>query len=232
MLKINTCTLIVYFLCTFWMNVSTAQNTKSVDFPSVILVKLSAETNRINALIKAKRFNDLEKFKSEAEIVRNVTIADFNDNFNYCPVYYFIDTNMQLIIDGKFEGVLLNKDLSVATNTPLNDSSNMHSIVYYGFPQWQTKKGKWDTTKSSTAEGGKPFGKALVINDPKLRQIYYLYWLDNDFFNFKFMSKKKNNYKYTSKKFELEYYPFAAELNRKLYERKRKLMRKNATITK
>lgn len=219
--------LLFYVFSTFIVQKVSAQNTKSIDFPTAVLVQLSSEQNRINALLKAKRYNDLERFKKEAEHVRTATVADFNDNFKFCPVYFYIDTNIQKVKDGQFEGVLLNSDLSVATNITLTPTSQSHALVYYGFPQWQTKKGKWDTTKSNFGEGGKPYGRALVINDYQLRQIYYLYWLDGDFFNLKFLVRKKNKYKYHSKKFDLEYNPFAAEFDRKLRERKRILIRKS-----
>jgi hypothetical protein len=127
------------------------------------------------------------------------------------------------------EGVLLYSDLSPVTNLLLADSCELNAIVYYGYPQWQTKKGKWDTTKSNFGESGKPYGRALVINDHQLRQIYYLYWLDGDFFNLRFLVRKKNKknkYMYFSRKFELEYTPQAAELDRSLNERYRRLRRK------
>jgi hypothetical protein len=193
------------------------------------LVQLSSEQNRINALQKTKRYNDLERFKQEAEAVRNATIADFRDNFKFCKVYFYIDTNIQKVKDCQLEGVLLYSDLSPVTNISLADSCELNAIVYYGYPQWQTKKGKWDTTKSNFGESGKPYGRALVINDHQFRQIYYIYWLDGDFFNLRFLVKKKNRknkYMYFSRKFELEYSPQAAELERSLNERERRLRRK------
>ena len=209
-------------------NVS-AQNFKSINFPRVVLVQLSSEQNRINALLKTKRYNDLERFKQEAEAVKNATIADFRDNFKFCKVYFYIDTNVQKVKDCQLEGILLYSDLSPVTNISLSDSCELNAIVYYGYPQWQTKKGKWDTTKSNFGESGKPYGRALVINDHQLRQIHYLYWLDGDFFNLRFLVRKKNRknkYMYFSRKFELEYTPQAAELDRSLNERERRLKRK------
>jgi len=222
-------TLLLHLICIFTINKAIAQNSKSIEFPKAILVHLSSEQNRINALIKTKRYNDLERFRKEAEYVRNATIADFKDNFKFCPVYFYIDTNIQKIKDCQYEGILLNSDLSTANNNTIINSCKMNALVYYGFPQWQTKKGKWDTTKSNFGESGKPYGRALVINDCNFKQINYLYWLDNDFFNFKFLVRrrnKNNNYIYFSKKFDLEYYPLAAELDRNLRERERRLKRK------
>lgn len=229
MLKSYSTRLLLFFVGTLFVQKVSAQGPKSIDFPRVILVQLSSEQNRTNALLKAKRYTDLERFKQEAEYVRNATIADFRDNFKFCQVYFYIDTNIQKVKDCQFEGVLLYSDLSPVTNLSLADSCELDAIVYYGYPQWQTKKGKWDTTKSNFGEAGKPYGRALVINDHQLRQIHYLYWLDGDFFNLKFLVRKKNRknkYMYFSRKFELEYYPLAAELDRSLNERDRRLKRK------
>ena len=225
----NSSKLLLYSICTLIVQNVSAQNFKSIDFPKVVLVQLSSEQNRINALLKTKRYSDLERFKQEAEAVRNATIADFRDNFKFCKVYFYIDTNIQKVKDCQLEGVLLYSDLSPVTNLLLADSCELNAIVYYGYPQWQTKKGKWDTTKSNFGESGKPYGRALVINDHQLRQIYYLYWLDGDFFNLRFLVRKKNKknkYMYFSRKFELEYTPQAAELDRSLNERYRRLRRK------
>jgi len=221
--------LLLYFICTLIVRNVSAQNFKSINFPRVVLVQLSSEQNRINALLKTKRYNDLERFKQEAEAVKNATIADFRDNFKFCKVYFYIDTNVQKVKDCQLEGILLYSDLSPVTNISLSDSCELNAIVYYGYPQWQTKKGKWDTTKSNFGESGKPYGRALVINDHQLRQIHYLYWLDGDFFNLRFLVRKKNRknkYMYFSRKFELEYTPQAAELDRSLNERERRLKRK------
>lgn len=230
MTRYHFTTLLLHFICILLVNKTTAQYSRSIDFPKAVLVQLSSEQNRIITLKKTKRYADLERFEKEAEIVRNATIADFKDNFKFCPVYFYIDTNIQKVKDCQYEGVLLNSDLSVATSTTLTDDScKLNAIVYYGYPQWQTKKGKWDTTKSNFGESGKPYGRALVINDCKFKQINYIYWLDNDFFNFKFLVRKKNRkhtYMYFSKKFDLEYYPLAAELDRNLKERERRLRRK------
>lgn len=187
--------------------------------PTTVLVQLRTENNRRDALIHDKKYEDLETLKKDTYGAMNATVLDFRDHFNACQVYYFMDSNFEQIMARKFENVLLDENLqSVAA--PIVEDSN-YLIVHYGYPTWQTKKGRWDTTKQKDW-GGHPNGRALVINDHSMRQIHYIYNLDYDFFNFrrKFV---KNPYRYESKKFDIEYNPSAAELNRNfLYSKHRR----------
>lgn len=206
-------TIIFTIVLTSFLYPATAQ-TGAAKYPSAVLVQLKAERNRTNYLIRNKHYNELETFKKDVSGVMMATIADFRDHFSYCPVYYYIDTNFEQVMAGNFKGILLDDQLAPAKSDAIPPASTDFFIVYYGAPAWQTKKGKWDTTRSSH-EGGRPAGQGLIINDHKFRQIYYISRVDFDFFNYK---KKgvKNPYKYTSKKFNLSYTPVAAEFNRQL----------------
>jgi len=202
----------IFVICVCFSSVVFGQSPRTDKYPSAVLVQLKAERNRINALIKAKEYNALETFKKDVNGVMMATIRDFWDHFDYCPVYYYIDTNFDAVINRKFKGVLLDEHLSIVHNPLINDSSNTHIIVYFGDPTWQTKKRYWDTTKAANA-GSHPNGRGLIINDYSMRQINYLYTIDYDFFNFRKI-RNKNLYRYSSRKFNLEYIPHAAELNR------------------
>ncbi len=183
-------------------------------WPVTVLVQLQTEQNRINALIKSKRYTDLEVFRTDVKSAMLATLNDFWNHFDYCPVYYYLDTNIDAVLDRRFNGVLLDEHLAPVANLNLTDTSTNYLIVYYGHPVWQSNKRKWDTTKLATM-GGNPNGRGLVICDYKMRQVHYLYNLDFDFFNYN-SKRNKNPFKYVSKKFKIEYLPFAAELNRKL----------------
>jgi len=187
--------------------------------PTAILVQLRTEQNRREALIHDKKYEDLEILKKDAYGAMDATVRDFRDHFNACQVYYFMDSNFEQVMAHKFDDVLLDANLSPVPRPQIEDSNYL--IVFYGYPTWQTKKGKWDTTKQKHM-GGQPNGRALVINDPNFRQIHYIYNLDFDFFNFK-RKFTKNPYRYESRKFDIEYNPSAAELNRQfLYAKQRR----------
>lgn len=202
------------------------QSTVNFTKPSYVLVQLSAERNRTNALVKANRPADLELFKSDVSRVMAAMVNDFHDHYSFCPVYYYIDTNLQHILAHNFKGYLLNSDLTPNYNPEIPDSSNDFLIVYNGIPTWQTNKKKWEATKHSNM-GGKPNGNGLIINDHNMKQISYVYWLDFDFFNLKHRNRGKNKkYSFTSKKFNLEYLPSAAEFNRRVLSRYNKMIKR------
>jgi hypothetical protein len=201
--------------CMFFSFAGHSQEKNLKKGPLAVLVQLKAERNRTNALIKAQKYEDLELFRKDVNGTATAMIRDFKDHFNYCPVYFYSDTNFDAVMSGKFDGVLLDATLTPAKNIVIKDTGNNYLIVYYGYPAWQTKKhGKWDTTRAEQ-EGGNPNGKGLIINDYKLRQLSYIYRLDHDFFNFR-KKNNKNPYKYESRKFDIEYSPCASEFNRKL----------------
>lgn len=202
-------------ICMYFSLTASSQEKNMKKGPLAVLVQLRAERNRTNALIKAKKYEDLELFRKDVSGVATAMIRDFADHFNYCPVYYYADTNFDAVMAGKFEGVLLDASLAPASNIVIKDTCNNYMIVFYGYPAWQTKKhGRWDTTRAAQ-DGGNPNGKGLIINDYKLRQLSYIYRLDHDFFNFR-KKKNKNPYKYESRKFDVEYSPCASEFNRRL----------------
>jgi hypothetical protein len=210
--------ILLVFLFTAMHSRLWGQNEKAAKHVSAVLVQMRAERNRTNALLASHKYSDLELFRRDAARVNHAMVTDFGDNFTYCPVYYYFDTNYAAISQGKFEGVLLNEHFSPAQNIVIDSASTDFLIAYYGKPVWQThKRNFWDTTRSEH-EGGAPNGYGLVICDYKLRQLGYVNRVDYDFFNFRSMYRK-SPYKFVSKKFNLSYYPTAAELSRRLDSR-------------
>lgn len=192
---------------------ASAQEFQENKNPVAVLVQLKSEKRRIDALIQSKRMNELERFRKEAYQCMMATVADFRDHFAVRPVYFYIDTNFDAVQQRKFDGILLDSSLMPATDINIKPD-DYFLIANYGIAQWQTNKRKWDTTKAEFW-GGKPNGKALNINDPKMRQVAYITTIDYDFFNFQ-KQNKKNPYKFRSKKYNIGYEPCAAEFNRRL----------------
>ncbi len=100
--------------------------------PSAVLVMLKAETNRITAL---REYGDIARAAQathDAKMIMDCTISDFADNFNYCPVYYFVDTNLPLVKNKNFDGVLFDKEKKVYKTSPIAEGDTSFLIVYYG----------------------------------------------------------------------------------------------------
>ena len=194
----------------------TMQDTSAGKFPRVLLVQLSSEHNRLVYLQQKKRYKDLEIATNDAKNVSDRMILDFKDNFKYCKVYYYVDTNLDHIKQRDFDGVLLNADRTVATEIVINDTSKDYLIVYYGYPTEQSKEEDVVTDADRyRSNNGHPMGRGLIINNYLFQQVSFLYKFGYE--NVAIRSVKANRpYIYVSKKWEMEYFPFAALLNQHL----------------
>ncbi len=205
--------LIVFLISSFGVMGSFAQQAFT-DTPRVVLVQLRAESNRIKALQAAGATLKLSQLKSGQEKVMQAMIADFTDNFKYCPVYFFVDTNYEAVKAKKFAGVLLNRDLSPATNPPLNGSSTNYLVVCYGSPA-APADGDDKNSFAAKHDNGLPQGMGLVISDNGMHEVSFLYKLEFDELFIKRHFEKK--YYFDSKQFVMEYYPFARLLDKLLF---------------
>jgi len=219
---------------------SHAGDTLKARSPKVLLVQLRSEHNRMAALIKQRRYKEIEGLKADAMNVTTRMIADFHDNFNYCPVYYYMDTNLDLIKNRVFQGVLLHEDGTPAENVTIPDTDYL--IAFYGYPTSQSrisgvvKDSTYRIVYSDTTDivrgimdtmtydynSGEPIGKGLIINNYKYKQVSFLYKFDYENLAFK-LRRANKKYIYNSKRYEIEYYPFAALLNMKLIDRDKKI---------
>jgi hypothetical protein len=179
-------------------------------FPRAVLVQLRSESNRITALTKAHRYRQVEEVKADAQKISMAMIKDFKENFHYCPVYYFMDTNLNQILEQRFDGILFESDSRIpATNIIVHPGDTDYVIAFYGFPVVQGYgTGTVRDISKYQANSGEPFGRGLVINNYKMQQVHYFYKLGYE--NFLWSGRKKNKRNVvTSDHFDMEYFPFA-----------------------
>lgn len=196
-------------------NLCSAQDTTK-PYPAAVLVQLRSEHNRMEALTKARMYEELEEVKKDALAVRDRMVLDFHNNFSYCPVYYYMDTNADLIKKKIFDGILLQEDGSPVKNPVVNSNSDNYVIAYYGYPvsQSTTDKVQADATDSQPL-----FGKGLVILNDKMLQLTYFYKFGYDEIFFDKRKQWIKKYYYNSKRFDIEYYPLAYLFNHTMLEK-------------
>ena len=188
--------------------------------PSAVLVMLKAETNRIAALNNYGNGAKAAQATNDAKMIMECTINDFADNFDYCPVYYFMDTNLHLVKDKKFEGILFDKDKKEYITSPIAAGDTSFFIVYYGvaIPE---------IIRTGTAEE-----KQKVYRDPgPSRHERGLLVLGHDFLRMKksrlYFAKRKDAakakslgsfkpYEYSSEEFKMSYTKCADWLSKTL----------------
>ncbi|OSZ78272.1 hypothetical protein CAP35_08420 [Chitinophagaceae bacterium IBVUCB1] len=99
--------------------------------PKIILVELYTGSRQASMYKKAGNTAYGDMLLAEADSVNTKIIADFNDNFNFCPVYYFYDTNANHILERSIEAILLDKNLRPVHFPPI--THNEYRIVKYGY---------------------------------------------------------------------------------------------------
>ncbi len=199
-----------------------ARESTGEKIPGAILVQLKSEKNKIAAMTKAHDTKNLELVKKDAIKIKNAMINDFKDHITYCPVYFYMDTNVDKVKAGNLDGVLFtaNNTLVPASANGLQD--NKYIIVFYGYPITQSHKTKVvPDSVAAQPQTEAPNGKGLIINNPKMEQISYLYKFDYE--NWTVRSKQNRKYIALSKKFDMEYFPTAAQLDAKLYKNQHKI---------
>jgi hypothetical protein len=173
-----------------------------------VLVKIASQKSRIEYFEKKGDTKNAKALRNDAIGIRKVTIADFQDHFTFCKVYYFIDTNLQKVLDLKFDGILLDKDLKPTDPVIVNGETDF-LIVYYGTPD-DAYVNQIDSTSYLSIRYP---NDGLVVLGHDLKRVK---GLDHFiFYNYPFRRKMKP-YFYTSKHFTLDYKPMAGDLQNNL----------------
>jgi hypothetical protein len=97
--------------------------------PKAVLVELFSGYKRLERtqddLTKPELMTALNKANEKM-------ILDFEDNFKYCPVYYFYDSNIVAIQNGEIVEHLLDKDGAKVTNPVVKNGDTNIFLLYYG----------------------------------------------------------------------------------------------------
>ena len=163
----------------------------------------------------------------DVEGVKTAMHADFTDNFTFCKVYYFNDTDADKIMNKQFDGVLMTADGNLATNINISNKDSNYLVLYYGYPTSQSNKTKVVTDSSKIiSHQDFPYGKGMIINNCKFQQIGYAYNFEYDEVFAKIFDRKSLKHYYFSKLFDIDYFSCASTieqlLNHKLLNKKKK----------
>ena|GEM_PF-1001362 len=197
---------------------STISKNSKQRYCSAVLVEVKSEHNRIQYCDEHNLPKTRERIISENAKITKAMTSDFNDNFKYAPVYFYIDTNRELIKQKKFAGILLDSNLNPVQSAVITPANDDYFIAFYGYPLPLSRlhdKVPASSDKNSVTSGD-VFGKGLIITNDKFEQLTYFYKLGWDELFFKFKKDEAKKYVFISKKYDMEYYPFAKTFNVKL----------------
>lgn len=164
----------------------------------VLLVQLHGEKNRLDAARKMNRADLAAKIGNDAAQARRYTILDFSTFFNACPVYYFVDSNLDKIKAGQYDGLLLNAD-GTAASAPEELKSGNFMVTTYAVP----------TDKKMIEPGAYRRRNAMILYDNKFKQVDFFYRSST----VSLPRSERAKYYYESKEYEIEYFPMARTIN-------------------
>ena len=179
--------LAILLFSTLLAGISSAQSVKAV------IVQINTSQNKISYFYKTGNPKEAARIASESTEMSKKMIADFNDNFIFCPVYFCIDSNIDLIKNKQFKNILLNADLVPLSSPIITSTDSDYLIVRYGYPD--------DNTTIRNTKG-------ITVYYSDFTQLFFVHKHEPD--------QKDRKYVYISGKYDIEYYPIARELNRRI----------------
>lgn len=93
----------------------------------VLLVQLKTKQNTINAYLKKGLEEKANKIKDK-QLKDNITIIKgFNNNFNFCPVYFYLSSDYNNIINKNYKNIVFYDSLM----KPIEIKHNLEKTNYY-----------------------------------------------------------------------------------------------------
>ncbi len=184
--------------------------------PKVVLVELFTYKNKAEYYTRTHQPEKAAQVKKDAAMIIKKTVADYNTNFKFCPVYYFYDTSAGHITRREFKGVLFDQTLQPVKQVPIAAGDTNYLIVNYGPAAISTKSNENEASTESSIDYG--VGENVLISSFKSNILNYQFDPLPRFVlydNHNFFTSHTNNYRYTSKKFNIYYRDNAAYLDRK-----------------
>ncbi|MBS1774158.1 MAG: hypothetical protein JST82_14970 [Bacteroidetes bacterium] len=193
---------------------------KNEEEPGVLLVQLAVNSNKVEAFRKAGYTNLVQRVKDESDSANKKMVQDFNDNFKFCPVYYYYDTNANLIREKKFDGIILDSALQVVENIPALLATRHFQVVRFGYANPTVNEyDEEDSTKDS--KGHYTTGrleKRLIVMGPDLKRVKFPMPQGSvSAFDTRSARNKGPKYNFSSKRFDIYYIPYAGKLDKDIF---------------
>jgi hypothetical protein len=101
--------------------------------PKALIIVLPHGTTRLQAMMDMGKAEQANQLRQDLLQVRQKMVEDFNDNFDYCPYYFVVDSNVEKVKDRQFEGILLDSNLQAVSNPVIGPDDTTQMIGYYGY---------------------------------------------------------------------------------------------------
>lgn len=131
----------------------------------VLLVRLRTSENAIANLKKAGNEKMAATIQRQQKAANQRLMYAFNQEFKFCPVYFFYSTHSDKVLAGLPKGIFLNKDLEVDANIMLPDTNFFVAEVT------ELQQFREDSDPSRTSINAEVTFRALVLRDKKFHQL-------------------------------------------------------------
>lgn len=186
-----------------------------VDQPEILLVQLSTEQNRRTMLHRSTNPKLLEQLNRDMSTIYRVIRNDFRDHFTFCPVYYFLDTDLVAVRAGHYTNVILDS-AGHTVHPSVLDGKNV-LIAVYGYAHHQMPPIGHIRDKDGAHSFDTRKGRRWVVYDTNMDQVAYTP-VQTTTRGDKWRPGADKRWYYRSPRFDIEYHPCAADLAATLYD--------------
>ncbi len=205
---------LVLFSLFAWVPVLYAQNGRPVWQPEVLLIQLSSEHNRMQALRARGDDEGMSQLDKDLHGVFRAIRNDFRDHFSACPVYYFIDTNLSKVKARRLEGVLIDTGGNYVQGNPM--PGKKFQVAYYGYPKARMRRTGYLRNEGDGADFDTKFGKVWVVCDNNMEQVSYS--KPRPVLSPQADAMGRPEYKYTSPRYNIDYRASADRLQKAMLD--------------
>lgn len=121
--------------------------------PKALLIELLTRKEQVEYM-RQNNPTRVAEVLHDIKSVWEATVLDFSMNFDYIPVYFFVDTNADQIKKGHFQGVLLDEHMQPVKQPVLAEGDTNFFVGYFGSYMPQPEHIKPSYTEASNNLGG------------------------------------------------------------------------------
>jgi hypothetical protein len=185
-----------------------AKDHRTIKRPDFLLIQLSTEQNRMKLLESQGDEKGKKRLKKDLHSVYTAIRNDFRDHFSNCPVYFFFDTNIAQVKAKMLIGIVYTIEGREVRRSNL--SGNNYQIAYFGYPVSHIPRIGYLPETADKRNFDTEFGRVWVVCDNDFDQVAYTEVPNYLERSTGYFHKKK--YRYSSRKFDIEYMPVAYKL--------------------
>ena len=184
--------------------------------PNALLVMLPTATRKLEVLDRMGDEVRAQSLRQDIAEIQEKMVADFRENFSFCPVYFFFDTASSAIRNGNFAAYLQDTALQPVPSSAYSKlDAGEHLIAFFGYrtrEATRVRRGEVDYFEMYDGDT-EAMIQQLVLLDAKMEQLVRPLprTVANRFPGIRTRSKRPAyTYRHYAKYFDMQYKPSAA----------------------